>query len=135
MSHTQSGFTLVEVLTTIVVALVFLLSAFQLTGTIQQLSITGNQQTVADTLAYSNMRLYANGEAPSEWFDCIDNGSTPDILLDSTSPISNLPAPVLQRIEATAPYGCSDGMPVRVESYVQYGKSNRKISHAIFVSY
>lgn len=137
MKTNQAGFTLIEVLTTVVVALIFLLSAFQLVGTIQQLSITGNQMNVADALAYSNMRMYANGESPSTWFDC-PSDDTVKVLINKSDAVSGLPSPVLQHVEATAPYGCTGtaaGLPLRVESYVQYGPSNRKVTHATYVSY
>ena len=134
----SSGFTLVEILVTIVVTSIFLLSAFQLSGTIQQLSVSGNQASIADALAYSNMRIYANGQSPATWFTCGSNPATPVVLLNSTSAVSGVPNPILQHVEATAPYGCGGSlsdMPIRVESYVQYGSTNRKVTHATFVSY
>ncbi len=139
MSNNQQGFTLIEILTTIVVALIFLLSAFQLTGSIQQLAITGNQTNVADLLAYSNMRQYANSQSPNEWFNCDAYvPGTPVVLINKSGSSPNLPNPVVQHVEVTAPYGCSGasaGLPLRIESYVQYGTGTKRITHATYVSF
>ncbi len=143
MNHTnQQGFTLVELLATIVIAAIFLVSAYQLVHTVSLFSITSSQQTIADELAYANLRQYANGSSPT-WFTCIPaspvtNPSTFDTLENIITDVDDLPSPVVQVVRANAPYGCSgsaSGLPIYVESYVTYGPTARKVTHATYVSY
>ena len=124
-------------------------------GFINSSATDTRQQEAASALAYNNLRMYSNGEKP-RWFDCIGDESTEktppfsdgkskpnatgQVLLEisSTSPVSNLPAPVIQKVVAVAPYGCGEsaaGMPIRVQSEVVYGPNKRKMVHATYVTY
>jgi len=129
---------LIELIVTIVVAGLFLATAWQLTQTIVELAVGGSQRTIASNVAYANLRQYANGRPPT-WFTCNDAApNTPVVLKDSPAAIDRLPAPVVQYVSATAPYGCggtASGMPVRVESYVTYGPSARRVTHVSYASY
>lgn len=138
MRQSESGFSLIELLATIVVSVIFLVSAYQLVGAITSLSVTASQVSIADDLAYANMRQYANGNSPI-WFTCDPvNPTTFVTLLSSSSAVNRLPSPVSQVVRANAPYGCSgtaSGMPIYVESYVTFGPNSRKVIHGTYVTY
>lgn len=157
INSNQSGFTIPELLAIILVASLFALSAFQLNQSISNMAGVSSRNTTASNLAYSNLRKYANGAKPL-WFNCIgdetgESAADPNLsdaktypnapgqqLLNSTSstPINNLTAPVIQKVFATAPYGCGlsgSGLPIRIQSQITYGNPARTITHATFVTY
>lgn len=137
----QAGFTLIEVLIAVIVAALFI-SAFSQMYIIQsRLSSEMDTYEQADALAYSNLRTYAFGKAPT-WFTCTySNGSPVAVnLINSSAPVDGLPAPVSQTVVATAPYGCggssgSIGYPIKVVSTVTYGTDGRNVVHATYTTY
>ena len=138
--HSQ-GFTLVEVIITILIASVFVIGIAQLYTSQNQVSTSLVAANNADLLAYNNLRTYAYGKAPT-WFSCTYTGGVPDAktMLTSTSPVAGIPSPVTQTVVATAPYGCGGGSsgigyPIKVVSTVTYGLSNTKVVHATYSSY
>jgi len=72
-------------------------------------------------------------------------------VMEITESIDGLPGMVRQEVYASAPYGCKDassgggksslGMPVKVESIVEYGLpssgsgSGRKVTHATYAAF
>ena len=146
----SDGFTIVEVAVTLVVISIFLIVILSMQAQVSQISVM-NAQHKASLLAYNNMRRYANDSAPS-WFKCTDPppisrapGSRYKVV-ESTGNIDGLPGTVKQEIYASAPYGCKSGtvrlgMPVKVESIVEYGLpssgvgSGKKVVHATYVAF
>ncbi len=138
MSREQkAGFTLVEVLVTVVFAAVVFIGLFSSLASIFAISEGSSQRTTASNLAYANLRLFADGNAPT-WFSCnTSNETAPATLLDKTETIDGLPGDAHQIVTATAVYGCdgtSQGYPVKVESSVQL-TNGRKVTHATYTSF
>lgn len=137
----QAGFTLVEVIVTIIIATLFILAITQLSIAQSKVSSSLNARTTADLLAYNNLRTYAYGKAPT-WFECNYSGSDPlpMTLINNTDPVDGLPSPVVQSVIATAPYGCGGGSsgigyPIRVVSTVTYGSDAKVVVHATYATY
>ena len=149
----QNGFTIVELIVTIVVAGIFIGIISQMNGFVVNTATNSRRFETASNLAYNNLRIYANGQKAT-WFDCIgdeasektapftDGKSKPDAtgkdILHLTSSASGLPDPVIQTVNVLAPYGCglsASGMPIRVVSTVTYGSPAKKVVHATYVSY
>lgn len=154
----QSGFTIVELIVTIVVAGMFIAIISQMNSFVVKVATSSNRFALASNLAYSNLRIYANGQ-PASAFGFVCNGDdtsdtesvtpyndgfkhsdaagTPLIDTNSTTAIYNLPPPVIQKVTAVAPYGCGNtvkAMPVRIVSTVTYGNPARKVVHATYVN-
>lgn len=151
----QKGFTIVELIVSIVIGTIFVISTSMTIGFLTNSAVAGSRQETASSLAYNNLRLYANGQKPM-WFQCIGDdasettapfsdgkskpAATGQVLLEasSSSPVNGLPGPVIQKVFAIAPYGCGSsaaGMPIRVQAEVTYGTPARKAVHATYVSY
>lgn len=137
----QSGFTIVEVYVTLIVAGLFVAAIFQLAITQTRLSRAASSYNNADILSLNNLRTYAYGKPPS-WFQCVySNGSPTDqTLISSTSDVSGITSPVSQTVVASAPYGCgggssSIGYPIRVVSTVIFGPDAKKVVHATYSTY
>jgi prepilin-type N-terminal cleavage/methylation domain-containing protein len=149
----QPGFTLVELIITIVVAGIFIAIISQMNSSVVNIATNAHRFEIASSLAYNNLRIYANGQKPT-WFDCIGDESgetsapftdgktypsaTGKDILSSTAAVANLPSPVTQTVNVLAPYGCGQsagGMPIRVVSTVTYGSPAKKVVHATYVGY
>jgi prepilin-type N-terminal cleavage/methylation domain-containing protein len=137
----RQGFTLIEVIITIAIAGIFVISITQVYITQTQLSSITASYNRADLLAYNNLRTYAYGRTPS-WFQCVYVSSTPQpmTLISLTSPVDGLPSPVIQTVVATAPYGCggsstSIGYPIKVQSSVTFGAQGKTVVHATYSTY
>lgn len=152
-NYEQSGFTIVELIVTIVVAGMFIAVISQMNGFVVSMATTSHRFELASNLAYNNLRIYANGGKPT-WFDCIGDeasetsapftdgkthtDATGKDIYTSSAAVTGLPSPVTQTVNVLAPYGCgtsASGMPIRVVSTVTYGSPARKVVHATYVSY
>ncbi len=141
MRKHEEGFTIVETVVTLVVTTLFVAMAMQLHYQVTSISVVQLQQSIASSLAYDNMRAYANGAAPN-WFTCGDTspGATTQIVKDETGLVDGLPGQVRQKVIASSPYGCSSstttnylGMPIRVESTVSYAE--RSVTHVTYTAF
>lgn len=137
----NQGFTLVEILITVVIAAVFIITFSQLHIVHSRIGKMMSAYDTADLLAYNNLRTYAYGKAPS-WFDCTYSGGNPEskTKLNITTPVEGIPSPVTQTVIATAPYGCGggstgSGYPIRVVSTVTYGPDAKVVVHATYATY
>lgn len=139
--RSTDGFTVVEVVVSVVIAAVFILIILQLYVAQSKVSSGVLTYNKAETTAYNNLRTYAYGKPPT-WFKCTYTGGNPNpmTLLSSSDPIEGLPSPVQQTVVATAPYGCGGGAsgigyPIRVVSTVTYGASAQTVVHATYATY
>lgn len=137
VSTRVAGFTLVEVLVTVVFAAIIFVGLFSSLASIFAISEGSSQRTTASNLAYANLRLYADGNYPT-WFSCNTSDETePVTLLDTSADVAGLPGSVRQIVTATAVYGCdgsSQGYPIKVESSVEL-ENGRKVTHATYTSF
>ena len=142
MSHSQeAGFTLVEVVVTMVLSVIMLAAILQIQYNASRLSTIQSQNSTASNLAYNNLRKYVNDSAPN-WFTCTISGGQVQAmtLIDETGDVDDLPSPVTQKVVATAPYLCGGdttglGMPIRVESTVTYGNGEGSVTHVSYASF
>ena len=147
----SDGFTVVEVAVTLVVIGIFSIVILMMQTQVSNISVLEVQHTKASYLAYSNMRKYAN-DSPPTWFECVappPSTRTPGSvysIMSSIGRVDGLPGMVRQEVYASAPYGCksgtaSFGMPIKVESVVEYGLpssgagSGRKVTHATYAAF
>lgn len=147
----SDGFTIVEVAVTLVAIGIFSIVILMMQTQVSNISVLEVQHTKASYLAYSNMRKYAN-DSPPTWFECVapppstrPPGSVYSIM-SSIGRVDGLPGMVRQEVYVSAPYGCksgtaSFGMPIKVESVVEYGLpssgagSGRKVTHATYAAF
>ena len=147
----SDGFTIVEVAVTLVVIGIFSIVILMMQTQVSNISVLEVQHTKASYLAYSNMRKYAN-DSPPTWFECVappPSTRTPGSvysIMSSIGRVDGLPGMVRQEVYVSAPYGCksgtaSFGMPIKVESVVEYGLpssgagSGRKVVHATYAAF
>lgn len=133
----QDGFTLIEIIVSVVIASIVFTGLFSSLSSIFSISNSSLQRSVANTIAYDNLRRYANGTNPI-WFACDTTDETAtQTLLDTTGAVDNLPGDTTQTVTASAPYGCNDdakGFPIRVESTV-VASNGIEAHHATYTSF
>ena len=148
-SYDSSGFTIVEVVTTMAVMALFLTFFFQLYITMEKQRIAVLRRTTASDIAYSNLHKFPSKPAgltvcDSVKMDLIAYPNAPGLILgDETSstygfvPESSkgLGANVKQSVVAYAPRGCANfaTMPVKLVSKVSYGVDGEEAVRASFV--
>ncbi len=136
----SNGFTIVELLITLLVATTFVLAFTQLYLLIETEGSIAEHRAKASSLAYFNLRMYTEDERPS-WFVCnaatdlSANANAPGQVLVN-SPISDpsaLPRPATQKVVAYAPFGCNTNMPIKLLSTIEYGQNPvRKVVHGTY---
>lgn len=144
-SNSSSGFTAIETLVTLVIAVIFILAINTLFITVIRSTASARNRANASTLAYSYLRQYAYTGALASWFTC-DN--TTDLrqhasaggqslssgTLNSTQ--TSLPQPVSFSVRAFAPYGCdsaNEKSPLLVRATVTYGPDDLTVDHATYL--
>lgn len=150
---TQTGFTAVEMIITIIVAAVFVIALYQLFGTLNTSMSASRQRAVASELAYSYLRRYTGtGSDPASWFVCSTASGTSNtndytvntnaagqtLTTGNLSDVNGLAQPISYKVTALAQYGCSGtnaGKPLRIEASVTYGPYNTTVKHVTLVGY
>lgn len=159
MSHSVSlsssdGFTVVELLITLIVATMFLVTFYGMFISINAFNVTAKQRSLADNTAYSLLRQYASPDiSPTTWFTCstqtgsnndndrvVNNNAAGTTIASGsmTTTETGLPGPISYTVNALAIYGCAGadtGKPIRVRVELTYGPKSEKITHAILAGY
>lgn len=143
----ESGFTIIEVLVTLVLAMLFLVFFIQMFQAItaQQLSVA--RQSAANDVAFSNLSKFPTVSSIADVGTAYTCGSTNNlaadpnaagtvILNDSSSfretNLQNLPE-ANQAVRAYSPLGCSSSL-VKVVSRVTYGFEGQR-GEAVYATY
>lgn len=130
MTKDQSGFTIVELLTSIIVAAVFVGIFYQMYVILVGVNANARNLSQASNIAYANMRKYPT--AASTGLTCSASSTS---LINSTSNTTYPElGPITENVTASFPYGCTAIYDViKLVSTVTYG-NNYKVSHATFVN-
>lgn len=157
MKHAkESGFTIVEVVTTLVVLSLFLAFFFQLITTAQKQRSAVEKRTLASDIAYSNLKKFPKKPAGLTCTvgDVMDQSaagaeSKAGRLIGSSVASENTPLPYSftpepttitqklgayskQTVRAYAPQGCLlPEAPYRIESVVEYGDSAANVERVV----
>ncbi len=142
MNTKQSGFTIVELLITVITAAMFVGMFYQLYVVLVGINATARSTAQASDLAYSNLRLYPTVISTGLTCNTATNvSSTVNLIPSSGSPTaavsSNYPelGSVTQQVTAQFPYGCSAVYNVvKLVSTVTYGTASYKVSYATYVN-
>lgn len=151
------GFTVVEVIVTLIVLSLFLFAFFQAYLALESQRIGVARQAAASDIAYSNLNKVTS--RPSQLTEqlCNDNAAAMDLtsgnpstkpgldltaagnggyILEPTADIQKiLGGNAGQQLRAFAPSGCTDfdNKPVKIVSTVSFGTNGDKVVHASYV--
>ncbi len=121
----QAGFSAVELLITLFIAAIFIMTGYQLYSVVLKNGTDTNQRSIASGLAYENLRRYL----PQATNPCsnVTPSPTPSIPSGSGLPNSSI------TVTIDCPYGIG-GSVARVYVSVKYGTPQQEVVHAIFVN-
>lgn len=135
----ESGFTIVELLTTIITATLFVGIFYQMFLILVNVNANAKNMTQASDLAYSNMRRYPTAASViTAGYTCTSVASQGGTALitnttGTNSSYSDLGS-VTETVAVSFPYGCTAVYDVvKLVSTVTYG-GGLKISHATYVN-
>ena len=152
--HSQQGFTIVEMIVTIVVAALFFTFFFQVYVILESQRLVVARQAKASDVAYSNLRkftarpagltcdstmdLVTNGAASGKLLGdqtYTTNSSTYGFLAEPTTVTQSLGPNSTQTVKAFAPSGCANftSDPIKIVSTVTYGNNGDSVSHASYI--
>lgn len=129
VDNTQTGFTIVELIVTIIVAALFLAMFYQLYTILAQINSNARRDAQASDLAFSNLRRYTT--ASSTGLSC--PGASPLTPLSTTGVDSNYSS--LGSVTETTTVSCANTTDtVLVVSEVIYNSGQSKASYATYVN-
>ena len=121
------GFTAVEILVTVFVAALLLMSGYQLHSVIIRQSADTRTMSQASNIGYEILRKQSYSAVINP---CSNPQKT--AIPGSSIPANGLPAPVSVTISKCRPY--NDSNLVNVIVTVKYGPQNREVSHAMYLT-
>lgn len=121
----ETGFTAVELLITLFIAVAFIGTAYQLYSIIIDDGGTARARTQASNIAYTALRRYA----PQATNPCsvITAAPTPTIPSDSTLSAASI------SVTFSCPYGLA-AATTKVQVSVKYGSPQEEVVHALYVA-
>jgi len=121
----QSGFSAVELLISLFIAVAFIAAGYQLYGAIVKDGGDARMRARANDIAYDNLRSYT----PQATNPCTTVTPNPTPAIPSPS---ELPPNATISVTFSCPYGASDPV-TKLSVTVLYGTPQQEVTHAIFV--
>lgn len=157
-SPSDAGFTVVEIVVTLVLTAVFLTLFFQMYMIMEWRRIAVARHATASDIAYSNLRKFVarptvTCDAAKMDLTASDASSKPGLVLgdetnnptpsaygfvaEAPAATQSLGSNVTQSVRAYAPKGCGTptftDTPIKLEATVTYGNPTNKVTHVIFL--
>jgi prepilin-type N-terminal cleavage/methylation domain-containing protein len=130
MDTKQQGFTVVEMLVTVIVAATFAFMFYQLFISSIMLSDAARRDAIAGEIAYSNLQKYPTSASVSGAANC----ALPDA--SNTTTVNNVYPDIGAVTETTIsswPFACTNPDIVKLESSVSYKGSTKKVTYAAYL--
>lgn len=122
---TQAGFSAVELLISMFIAVAFIAAGYQLYSVIVKDGSDARLQARASAIAYENLRTYsATASSP-----CVASSATTALPATGST---GLPTATMY-INLSCPYGTSD-LTTKVSVRITYGSPQKEVIHALFVT-
>ncbi len=127
-SHSQAGFSAVELLISLFIAVAFVGAGYQLYALIIKNGGEARLRSRADNIAYEALRTYS----PQATNPCSTVTPSPTPTLPSSTGPNGLPDATIT-VTFTCPYGTSDAT-TKLSVRVLYGTPQKEVSHASFIT-
>jgi prepilin-type N-terminal cleavage/methylation domain-containing protein len=151
----QQGFTIIEVLVTLIVVSLFLYTFFQSYLTLESQRVNVARQAIASDVAYTNLRKITSRPAGLTCDPATMDLTSGDTSLENrgksgvnlfdppynypketnTETVGKLGTSSTQTLAVYAPNGCTNflGNPLKIVSTVTYGTNGDKVVHASYI--
>lgn len=126
-TNAESGFTVVELLISIVVGLLFIISANQLYGAVIEDTGNARERATASNLAYLNLKSYTSFASKP----CVEYTPSPQPSIPGDSGLSSASA----EVTITCPYSSQPSAQnvSKINSIIRYGNPQKVVTHATYV--
>ncbi len=146
--HTETdGFTIVEVLVTLVITVLFLTTFFSLYMSMESQRIATGRRALASNIAYSNLSKVTDRSTvvAAAACDASTSGNVNNLSINSsatgsnitslitTEPTTGLGNPTTQTVRAFYPRGCAAGMPIKIQATTTFGNPAESVVHATYI--
>ncbi len=130
MSHLdrQAGFSAIELLISLFIAVAFIGAGYQLYAIIVKDSGEAHLRVKANNVAYDNLRIYS----PQITNPCTAVTPSPAPTQPPTTGPDGLPSATVT-VTITCPYGAADSTS-KISVQVLYGTPQQEVTHAIFIT-
>ena len=130
MNTKQEGFTVIEMLVTVIVAALFAFIFYQLFISSTKINSNARRDAIAGEIAYSNLKKYPNKESVTVPADCASPSATNTIT--STNNYPDIGS-VTETIITSWPFACSDTSIAKIESIASYKGGQNQVSYVAYV--
>lgn len=132
MDTKEQGFTVIEMLVTVIVASIFAFMFYQLFLSSTRLNDGARRDAVASEIAYSNLKKYPTAASVGGTANCASPAAT-TTLLNNTTSYPDL-GDVTETVTISWPFACTSPDIVKVESQVSYKGGAKKVSYANYLN-
>lgn len=129
-ANNERGFTVIEMLVTVVVAAIFAFMFYQLFISSTKLNDTARRDAIASEIAYSNLKKYPTAASVTGLAACATPSPT------NTESVTNTYddiGQVTETIVSSYPFACDNPDILKVESSVSYKGGANKVSYVAYV--
>ena len=131
MENNQSGFTVIEMLVTVIVSAIFAFIFYQLFISSTKLNTVARRDAIASEIAYSNLKKYPRASSVGGTANCaLPNNTTTTTATNSYPDIG----PVTETIIVSWPFACTNPGVVKLESSVSYRGATNKVSYVAYLN-
>jgi prepilin-type N-terminal cleavage/methylation domain-containing protein len=127
----EQGFTVIEMLVTVIVAATFAFMFYQLFIGSTKLNDSARRDAIASEIAYSNLRKYPTADSVTGLAAC--TSPTPTATLLSATPTYDDIGQVTETITASYPFACDNPDVIKLESSLSYKGSANKVSYVAYL--
>jgi prepilin-type N-terminal cleavage/methylation domain-containing protein len=127
----EHGFTVIEMLVTVIVAATFAFIFYQLFISSTKLNDAARRGALASEIAYSNLKKYPNAASAGGAADCASPTSS-SVISDTTTTYPDI-GEVRETITRSWPFACTNPDIVKLESAAIYKGATNKTSYVIYL--
>jgi prepilin-type N-terminal cleavage/methylation domain-containing protein len=131
MNSSQEGFTVIEMLVTVIVSAIFAFMFYQLFINSSKLNSVARRDALASEIAYSNLKKYPTAASVGGVANC----ASPDA--STTTTATNIYPDIGQVSETIIiswPFACTNPDIAKIESSVTYKGNSNKVSYVAYVN-
>lgn len=131
MKHKQEGFTVVEMLVTVIVSAAFAFIFYQLFVSSTKLNDLARRDAIAGEIAYSNLKKYPTAASVGGSANCASPNASNTVTTTTTYPDIGQ---VTETIVSSWPFACTNPDIMKLESSVSYKGGVNKVSYVVYLN-
>lgn len=147
VSRKENGFTVIEMVVTLIVLALFLTLFFQLYATSESQRLAVLRRAAANDIAMTNLKKISVKTLIPSGQSCANGGGTIATNVSGQNPTwtaaslnaepisgTSLPNDTTQTVAASYPYGCSAAMPAKITSTVSYSSGSETVTRETYIN-